>query len=122
MTQKVCMGALLKCSFGSSPSPMIVTPEKQELIGTPAATIMDNKPIANIVPFGMCSSPSNPAVVAALGSPMPCMPVTTAPWVPGSPTVLLSGQPVLTKDSMCMCAYGGVITVDQPGQMTVTTK
>ena len=116
------MGALLKCSFGLTPSPLVVTPEKRELIGTPAATIMDNKPIANIVPFGMCSAPSNPGVIAALGSPVPCVPVTVAPWVSGSPTVLLSQQPVLTKDSICMCAYGGVITVEQPGQMTVMTE
>jgi hypothetical protein len=85
---------------------------------------MDNKPMANILPFGMCSSPSNPTVAsataAALGvlTPMPCVPVTAAPWAPGSPTVLLANQPALNNTSKLMCNWGGVISISMPGQTT----
>jgi uncharacterized Zn-binding protein involved in type VI secretion len=93
-----------------------------------AATIMDNKPMGNIPGFAMCMSPSNPqvaaATAAALGvlTPMPCVPMTTAPWTPGSPTVLINGNPALTNSCQCMCNWGGVITISSPGTaMTVMT-
>ena len=90
-----------------------------------AANIMAHIPIANIPPFGVCSSLANPmvaaATAAALGvlTPMPCIPVTPAPWVPGSPTVLIGGMPALTNTCQCMCNWGGVITITMPGQFTV---
>jgi uncharacterized Zn-binding protein involved in type VI secretion len=89
-----------------------------------AATIMDYQPMANIPPFGMCMTPSNPqvaaATAAALGvlTPQPCIPVTVAPWTPGSPTVMVNGQPALNSTCTCMCMWGGVITVSSPGQFT----
>jgi hypothetical protein len=92
--------------------------------GVPAATIMDNKPIANILPFGTCNSMSNPmvaaATAAALGAftPMPCIPVTAAPWAPGSPTVLVGSMPALQDSSKLACNWGGVIQVVVPGQFT----
>lgn len=125
MASQVAMGAMLQCTFGVAPSTLVVIPQSKVLAdGPPAATIMDNKPIANIPPFGMCNSPSNPTVAAATAAalgvltPMPCVPVTTAPWTPGSATVLLGGQPALNNLSKCMCTWGGVISVTNPG----TTK
>ena len=123
MAQQVCMGAMLKCSFGVAPSVLSVLPVNREMVnGMPAANIMDNKPFVNIMPFGMCTTPSNPAVAsataAALGvlTPMPCVPVTPAPWVPGSPKHMIAKMPALNNTSTCMCTWGGVITVVQPGQ------
>ena len=64
----------------------------------PVATIMDNKPMANVPPFGMCTTPSNPQVAAATSAalgvltPQPCMPVIAAPWAPGSATVMVGEQ------------------------------
>lgn len=123
MAQQVCMGAMLKCSFGVAPSVLSVLPVNREMVnGMPAANIMDNKPFVNIMPFGMCTTPSNPAVAsataAALGvlTPMPCVPVTPAPWVPGSPKHMIGKMPALNNTSTCMCTWGGVITVVQPGQ------
>ena len=91
----VCAGAQLMCSFGMAPSALVVTPQNKVLCGgPPAANIMDMKPMANIVPFGMCSSMANPTVAsataAAMGvlTPMPCVPVISGPWAPGSTTVL----------------------------------
>jgi len=121
----VCMGATLQCSFGAAPSALIVLPQNQVMTQTPAANIMDNKPVVNILPFGMCSSLANPAVAAATAAalgvltPMPCVPVTPAPWAPGSPTVLIGNMPALNDSSKLMCTWAGVIQILNPGQMTV---
>ena len=122
---QVCMGATMQCSFGVAPSSLVVLPVNKVLTVTPDANIMDNKPMVNILPFGMCSSMANPTVAAAtaaaLGAltPMPCVPVIPAPWVPGSPTVLIGNMPALNSDSKLMCAYAGVIQITNPGQTTV---
>ncbi|WP_298680860.1 DUF4280 domain-containing protein [uncultured Magnetospirillum sp.] len=104
----------------------MVLPTNCVMAGGPAAAnIMDNKPMVNILPFAMCSSPANPmvaaATAAALGvlTPMPCIPATAAPWAPGSPTVMIAKMPALNNSSMLMCSYGGVIQVSAPGQATV---
>ena len=66
MSIQVCMGAMMQCSFGVAPSSLVVLPTSQVMAGgPPAATIMDNAPIVNIPPFGMCNSPSNPTVAVA---------------------------------------------------------
>ena len=125
MALQVCMGAMMQCSFGAAPSTLSVLPVNKTLTQTPDANIMDNKPMVNILPFGMCSSMANPTVAAAtaaaLGAltPMPCIPVIPAPWAPGSPTVLIANQPALNNSSKLMCAYGGVIQIVNPGQSTV---
>lgn len=119
------MGAMLQCSFGVAPSTLVVIPQNQVLATTPAANIMDNKPIANVPPFAMCQSMANPAVAAATAAamgaltPMPCMPVLTAPWIVGVPTVLIGNMPALDSNSKLICAFGGVIQITNPGQFTV---
>ena len=125
MALQVCMGALMSCSFGMAPSSLVVLPTNRVLTQTPDANIMDHIPMVNIMPFGMCSSPSNPAVAAATAAalgvltPMPCVPVTPAPWVPGSPTVLIANMPALNDTSQLMCIWGGVIQFSNAGQATV---
>ena len=126
MGNQVCMGAMCQCTFGMAPSSLVVTPENKTLTSNmPAATIMDNIPLKNIMPFGMCSSLANPqvaaATAAALGvlTPMPCVPVTPAPWTPGSPLVLVGNKPALNSSSKLMCAWGGVIQITSPGALTV---
>ncbi|MGH9484714.1 MAG: DUF4280 domain-containing protein [Terriglobales bacterium] len=122
MAIQVCMGATMQCSFGVAPSTLVVLPANKVLTQTPAANIMDNKPMANVPPFGMCSSPSNPTVAAATAAalgvltPMPCVPATTAPWVPGAPTVMIANMPALDNNSKLMCMWGGVIQIVSPGQ------
>ncbi len=121
----VCGGALLQCSFGVAPSSLMVVPKNKVMTTMPIANIMDNVPMMNIMPFGMCSSLANPTVAAAtaaaLGAltPMPCIPVIPAPWAPGSPTVLVANMPALNDSSKLMCAYGGVIQINMAGQMTI---
>jgi hypothetical protein len=127
MPQQVVMGAMMMCPFGVAPSSLIVTPTGPPVMAgkLPAANIMAFAPVANIPPFGMCTTPSNPAVAAATAAalgvltPMPCVPVTVAPWTPGNPQVLINNMPALNNTCMCNCAWGGVITITNPGQMTV---
>jgi hypothetical protein len=125
MAKHVCNLAMLKCSMGLAPGTLMVTPEK--MVNTsyqPAANIMDHIPMKNIMPFGMCKSPANPTVAAATAAamgtltPMPCIPNTPAPWVPGAPTVLLKNFPALDDTSKLMCIWAGVIEVSNPGQQT----
>ncbi len=117
----VCGGAMCSCSFGVAPSSFVVTPENKTVSSMPLATIMDNVPMKNIMPFGMCSSMANPQVAAATAAamgvltPMPCIPVITAPWTPGSPTVVIAGKPVLNQSSKLVCNWGGVIQINAPG-------
>ncbi len=124
MGQLVCMGAMLQCSFGTTPSSLVVTPEGRTLTSSvPAATIMDNVPMKNIMPFGMCSSLANPQVASATAAaqgvltPQPCIPVTAAPWAPGSPTVMIGNKPALNNSCKLMCNWGGVISVNSAGQV-----
>jgi len=126
MAQQVCMSAQLQCSFGVAPSVLTVLPKNRVLTeNMPAANIMDFVPMVNIMPFGMCNCPSNPAVAAATASamgvltPMPCVPVVVKPWTPGAPTVLIANFPALDNTSTNMCTWGGVITIIYAGQKTV---
>jgi len=119
------MGAMLQCTFGMAPSSLMVLPQNRVMVNNmPAANIMDNKPMANILPFAMCQSMANPTVAsataAALGvlTPMPCIPVIAAPWAPGAPTVMVGSAPALNNSSKCMCNWGGVISINVPGQFT----
>ncbi|WP_300671498.1 DUF4280 domain-containing protein [Desulfoluna sp.] len=125
MPYVVTGGAMLQCSFGLAPSTLMVLPLNKVFQTLPVANIMDNKPFVNILPFGMCTSLANPAVAsataAALGVlvPMPCTPMTVAPWSPGSVTVLVGNLPVIDQTSKLICTFGGCIQVISPGQAAV---
>jgi hypothetical protein len=126
MPLQVCMGAMMQCSFGMAPSSLVVLPTNRVMTNqVPDANIMDHIPMVNIMPFGMCMSPSNPVVAAATAAalgvltPMPCIPATPAPWIAGAPTVLLGNFPSLDNVSQLMCIWGGVITFNDAGEETV---
>lgn len=122
----VTSGAVLQCSFGAAPSALNVLPANHVLVDMPAASIMDNVPIMNIPPFGMCNTPSNPTVAAATAAalgvltPMPCVPVIPAPWICGTPPVLIGNAPALNDSSKVMCCWGGVISINMAGQFKVS--
>jgi len=125
MPIQVVNGAQMMCSMGAAPSALVVLPLNRVMSGNqPAANIMDHKPMVNVLPFGVCMSPANPTVAAATAAamgvltPMPCIPATMSPWMPGSPTVLLGNQPAVNNTCKLMCNWGGVIQVVMPGQMT----
>ena len=127
MPNAVCMGAMLKCSFGVAPGSLMVLPTNLVMSSGPVANIMDHKPMVNVMPFGMCQSMANPMVAAATAAamrvltPMPCIPNTPAPWIVGAPTVLLGNMPILNNSAKLMCMWAGVIEILPPGVPTIMT-
>jgi len=125
MAVQVSAGATAMCSFGVAPSSVMVLPVHQIMTGAPAGNIGDSIPMANVLPFGACTSMANPAVAAATSAafgvltPMPCVPVPAGTWLPGSTKVMLKGMPTLHNTCKLMCSWGGVIQILNPGQFKV---
>lgn len=122
------MGATLQCQFGMSPSKLVVIdPLRPKISNKFMANIMDYIPMANVMPFGMCKSLSNPQVSAATSAamgaltPMPCIPVLTAPWSPAGQEKVCK-LPVLLDNAKLMCMWGGSIEIKDPGQSDVKGK
>ncbi|MEI7684675.1 MAG: DUF4280 domain-containing protein [Planctomycetota bacterium] len=118
----VRMGAMMTCSFGAAPATLAVLDPTTILEDAmPGANISDFAPMVNIPTFGMCNSIANPTVAAATAAalgvltPMPCIPATSAPWVPGAPTTLLRNMPALDQTCKCLCMWGGAISISMPG-------
>ena len=127
MGKFVCAGALLQCSFGMAPSSfMVVDPMRPKVQNKPTGNILDNKPMVNIMPFGMCQSMANPTVASATAAaagvltPMPCIPVIAAPWTPGGKP-MISNSTALIDNCKCMCNWGGQISVSMPGNVCNAT-
>lgn len=128
MPTLVVHGASLACDKGLAPASLIVPPHAGEVRGTPLATVTHHQPIANISPFGMCTSMANPSVqaatAAALGvlTPAPCVPNTPSPWQPGSARGDIAGDALLTSNSTCSCMWAGTISITDSGTTTAETK
>ena len=126
MGNGVTHGAMLQCSFGMSPcSLVVVVPTRPKCMNMLMAVTTDFS-VTNIPTFGMCQSMANPTVASATSAacgvltPMPCVPLITAPWAPGSAQVKVGGIAALTNNSKCMCSYGGNISITNPGNTAVT--
>lgn len=128
MSKLVVSTAMMSCTFGAAPSTLTVIPPTLTGCKLPIATIMDNAPMVNIAPFGMCSSMANPTVsaatAAALGvlTPMPCVPATAAPWAPGAVKTNVGKKPALLDNCKLTCNWGGMISITNPGQVKVDAK
>ena len=119
---------MLQCTFGMAPGTFsVIDPMRPKCMNMAIGNIMDNKPMVNIAPFGMCQSLANPTVAsatsAAMGvlTPMPCMPVIAAPWAPGG-QAKISKFPALLDNCKCMCNWGGQISVTMPGAIAPNTS
>lgn len=119
----VVAGAILSCSQGSRPSRLKMPFSHGFFVkGKPQMNIMDFVPTANINPFGMCSSLKNPTVASATAAnngvltPMPCVPLTTMPWIDGKADTLVDGFPALLNKSTNMCIHCGLIKIENDGQ------
>ncbi|MCX4244126.1 DUF4280 domain-containing protein [Paraliomyxa miuraensis] len=128
MALALSTGATMMCSFGVAPASLVVLPTKTIISGTPTANNTANAPVVNVPTFGACSSLANPTVAsatsAALGvlTPMPCVPNTVAPWLPGPVKTINGGTPAVDQTCTLMCSWGGVITVVSPGQFKVVVS
>jgi hypothetical protein len=127
MPTLVISGAGTQCTFGMAPGTLMVLPTARVTSqNMPAASIMDNIPMTNVMPFGMCNSPSNPQVAAATTAasgvltPQPCIPVVVGPWTPGATKATVGSKPALPNTAKCNCSWGGVISITNPGQTTVS--
>jgi hypothetical protein len=118
--------SLIQCSFGLAPTPLTVLPDRTvKAEGMLMGNISDIVPLVNIHPFGECISLANPEVAAATAAdfgiltPMPCVPVTVDPWASEALTVHVQGFPAIDQTAILMCAWAGVIHIDEPGNTTV---
>lgn len=114
------------CTVGTKPSQLVVLPTHRRTAGgQPAATITDHRPGVNIMPFGLCTSPTFPGTIAATAAaagvftPAPCVPNTITPWTPGSAIVTIANQPALRVVDVCQCVWGGTVSIVDPGQTIV---
>lgn len=122
----LCTGSIAACPFGVAPTPLTFLPTSM-LMGKagPIGSIIDCIPFLNISPFGVCMSMLNPMTAAltaaAFGilTPGPCLPVPVGTWIPMKPTVIGKSGPIVSNDSILMCAYGGTIKCMLPSQFTV---
>ena len=120
MSKAVCTTSLLGCSCGSSPSPLMVLPVNGVSTSyLPAANALDHLPFLNILPFGLCTTTSNPMVAATGGAPVPCIPMTFQPWSNTASKVTIKGQPSVIDSSQVKCQWGGNITVQLASQQIV---
>ena len=112
------------CTMGKAPATLNATSAPTVLIeNKPAATIMDFAPGTNIMPpfFGLCSSPANPAVIAAAGAPVPCTPAPAGTWAPPHSKVFIKNKPALADNCKLTCTLGGVISIVPGTAATHTT-
>lgn len=102
-------GAMLKCTFGTAPTPLIATSRLKNFVGgKPVATEAD-KGSANVITFGGCMvTPTGP----------PCKPMLQK-WSNVHNKVKFGGKAPLLKGSFCVCSKGGLITISNPGQRKV---
>lgn len=116
------MGAMTQCSFGIMPSSYMSTRVTTLTSSMPSSNITDSKIGVNILPFGGCSSPTNPTMNPYV-FPWVCIPTLT-PFIPTNPTMLLEKAPVTTSDSKSMCTFaaGGVVSFTTPGQFNAKTS
>lgn len=123
MSNLVCTGATLQCSFGTTPATFAAS-GTQSLTGGPVGVVTDVA-AANVPPFGMCQSLTNPQVESATNlaggvlTPQPCQPVLS-PWSPGSAQLTIGEVNALDDSSQCKCTWGGVVTVSAAGQTSAS--
>lgn len=102
-------GATLKCSAGTKTTNLLVPKSNlSSLQGKKQATIIDNSPNVNILPFGTCKKSNSP-----------CSPKIKFNWINSKSNFVIGGSQVITKDSCLACLNGGVISIGNTGQSTV---
>lgn len=126
MATLVVTGATLSCPFGQGTTSLIATSQTTVMADNkPVATLKDAVFPTNIPPFPLCMSTSNPTVIAATAAalgvftPAACVPQFAGPWIPEKPNVSTGGSPCLTSGCKLQCAWGGQLSIINPGQTKV---
>jgi Domain of unknown function (DUF4280) len=118
-------GATVKCSYGTETSSFSATGTEVSA-ATPVGVVSDVT-AANVPPFGLCTSLSNPQVAEAtraaqeMLTPQPCVPVLSN-WSPGSVRVTIGTAAALNDAAQCTCSWRGVVTVTDAGQTSATAQ
>jgi len=111
MSEYSTNGAMLACTCGTTPAPLLVTANTLTSIqGQYVATTSDKIPMTNINPFGLCK------MKPYSGGHRPCVPAPTM-WTGFLTSVELPGGNPLLKTSTIQCATGGLIQFKNSGQM-----
>lgn len=118
------LGAMCSCTFGVVPCPVDVKDTARVFInGKPIVKSSDATGL-NTVSFGMCSCPLNPDVQKippAIIIPAVCQPKIASPtWITKKTNVKVGGQFPCSMGDICMCTWGGTISILMPGQFTVS--
>ena len=109
MPKLITEGAQMKCSLGSTSSSLSVTSQSFKKIDNALiATESDNNGVVNIPAFGNCKR--------VWYSPA-CTP-TPQNWLKTTQKDAVNGNKKLTKDSYCMCSFGGKIEFIDTGKNT----
>ena len=125
MGNLVVMGAMCQCTMGTGPCSLIVTPANMVTGSMDPAETVNDKEVANLPRFIMCTTQSNPAVAAATSAamgtptPAPCVPVIAGPWSPGATKTKFNNITALEDGSTCNCSYGGTISIKSAGQTSI---
>ncbi|MGB4841965.1 MAG: DUF4280 domain-containing protein, partial [Leptotrichiaceae bacterium] len=94
---------ILKCTFGEGTSNLIIAARGIKLHGAEKANIKDK----TITPFKNCKGGK-------------CVPNFVSDWQKTTETQV-ANQPALLDISTIMCARGGIVSIDDPGQKQITT-
>lgn len=119
------VGSSCKCTFGSTQIPIQVIPIDRVMIcNKPAVKQFDTKQL-NIPSLGMCSAPNNPLVITLFNLiiiPTVCIPKIMTPpgWITQKSNVKIGGQSPCSMCDTCMCEYGGIISILNANQHTVS--
>lgn len=126
MPKLVVRGATLTCNQGTAPGSLSIARSPVTADGPTTATVNDFIPNTNIPSFGQCRTQANPQVATATAAaqgvltPMPCVPIVTAPWQPGSSVTTIDSVKALTADSKCRCNWTGEISISNAGSTVET--
>lgn len=102
-------GAVLSCSLGNCTSKLQVPISHGASVqGQNEATISDCKGGVNIMPFGTC---------CRVSPPVPCTPAIVLQWLLGKKDYMLGKEMALLNTCIVPCVNGGIIKIEQSGQV-----
>lgn len=114
--------AVCKCTFGVL-CPVTILPTTNVFISGARCVRMPDATTINLPSFGMCYSLTNPSVIKTPVGIVPCMCVPNilgSNWFTKKFNVKVCGQSVCSNGDKCFCLYGGLITIEFPGQLSVS--